>query len=164
MVSVTGTLIWYYYICPREVWLMSRYLNPSQDDPFIEIGRLISKEAYEREKKEVRVENIVIDLLKSSEGEVVVGEVKKSSKYEKSAKMQICYYLMKLKALGILAKGVLLFPKEKKRIEVDLTPEIEEELKNAIADIKAISEKDLPPPAKKVKFCSKCGYREFCWA
>lgn len=60
MVSVTGTLIWYYYICPREVWLMSRHLNPSQDDPFIEIGRLISKEAYQRERKEVRVENIVI--------------------------------------------------------------------------------------------------------
>ncbi len=143
---------------------MSRHLNPSQENPFIEIGRLISKERYERERKEVRVENIVIDILKNADGEVVVGEVKKSSRYEKSARMQLCYYLMRLKSLGIIAKGMLLFPKEKKRIEVMLTPEIEEELKKAIAEIKAISDMDSPPPAKRIKFCPKCGYNDFCWA
>lgn len=164
MENITGTLIWYYYICPREVWLMSRHLNPSQENPFIEIGRLISKESYMQERKEVRIENIVLDILKNIDGEVVVGEVKKSSKYEKSAKMQLCYYLMRLKAFGITAKGVLLFPKEKKKIQIELTPEVEEELKKAVADIKAIIEMLIPPPAKKIIFCSKCGYNDFCWS
>lgn len=164
MGTVTGTLIWYYYICPREVWLMGRHLNPSQENPFIEIGRLISQESYERERKEVRVENIVLDILKSADGEVVVGEVKKSSRYEQSARMQLCYYLMRLKSLGISAKGMLLFPKEKKRIEVQLTTEIEDELKRAIEEIERILKLEIPPQARKIRFCSKCGYNEFCWA
>ncbi|MEM3986954.1 MAG: Dna2/Cas4 domain-containing protein, partial [Candidatus Methanomethylicia archaeon] len=45
---IGGTLIWYYYICHREVWLMSRHLEPSQSNPFIEIGRLISESTYAR--------------------------------------------------------------------------------------------------------------------
>jgi len=32
MQEITGTLIWYYYICPREVWLMAHELNPNQED------------------------------------------------------------------------------------------------------------------------------------
>lgn len=164
MEIINGTLIWYYYICPREVWLMSRHLNPSQENPFIEIGRLISNESYKHERKEVRVENIALDILKNIDGEVVIGEVKKSSKYEKSAKMQLCYYLLRLKSLGITAKGILLFPKEKKKIQIELTQEIEEELEKTVANIKAIIEMPIPPSAKKIVFCSKCGYNGFCWS
>ncbi|MCD6318594.1 Dna2/Cas4 domain-containing protein, partial [Candidatus Aerophobetes bacterium] len=28
MRRITGTLIWYYYICRREVWLMAHELHP----------------------------------------------------------------------------------------------------------------------------------------
>jgi CRISPR-associated exonuclease Cas4 len=70
---------------------MSRQLTPWQDNPFIEIGRLISEESYKRDKKEIHIENIVIDLLKTD---------KKSSRFEKSAKMQLAYYLLRLKQLG----------------------------------------------------------------
>ncbi|NWF99168.1 MAG: Dna2/Cas4 domain-containing protein, partial [Nitrospirae bacterium] len=31
--TLPATLIWYYYICHREVWLMSRQLTPWQDNP-----------------------------------------------------------------------------------------------------------------------------------
>lgn len=160
----TGTLIWYYYICPREVWLMARQMNPCQENPFIEIGRLISEESYKKEKKEVRIENIVIDVLKRSDGEIIIGEVKKSSRYLKSALMQISYYLYRLKKYGIEIKGELLFPKEKKRIQVILTKEIESEITNAIEEIKRIVSLEKPPSLKKTKFCSKCGYKEFCWS
>jgi CRISPR-associated exonuclease Cas4 len=51
MQKITGTLIWYYYICPREVWLMAHELNPNQEDSFLEIGRLLREDAYKREKK-----------------------------------------------------------------------------------------------------------------
>ncbi|MGB9823408.1 CRISPR-associated protein Cas4, partial [Thermodesulfovibrio sp.] len=124
----TGTLIWYYYICSREVWLMSRQLTPWQENPFIEIGRLLSEEAYKRERKEIHLENIVIDLLKTEGENVVIGEVKKSSRFEKSARMQLAFYLWRLKQLGIEATGQLLFPKEKKKIIVTLTKELKAEL------------------------------------
>ena len=162
--SLPATLIWYYYICHREVWLMSRQLTPWQDNPFIEIGRLISEESYKRDKKEIHLENIVIDLLKTEGKDVIIGEVKKSSRFEKSAKMQLAYYLFRLKQLGISATGHLLFPKEKKKIIVTLTPEIESELKQAQESIKSIISTDMPPPAHKIKFCTKCGYKEFCWS
>lgn len=143
---------------------MSRQLTPWQDNPFIEIGRLISEEAYKRDKKEIHIENIVIDLLKTDGEDVVIGEVKKSSRFEKSAKMQLAYYLLRLKQLGISATGQLLFPKEKKKITVILTKDIEDELISAQREIKSIIQMEHPPPPKKIKFCSKCGYQEFCWS
>ena len=162
MKKITGTLIWYYYICPREVWLMAREMNPNQEDPFIEIGRIISNESYKREKKEIRLEGMVIDLLKIEKGNVIIGEVKKSSRFEKSAKMQLAFYLLKLKEMGINAKGELLFPKEKKKIEVILNDEIEKELKKAQKEIRGIINLEKPPEAKKIRFCKKCAYEEFC--
>ncbi len=161
---ISGTLVWYYYICPRQVWLMSRELTPDQEDPFLEIGRLISETAYKDERKEVRIENIVIDLLRRDDEDVVIGEVKKSSRYELSAKMQLAYYLLRLKRLGVIAKGELLFPKERKRIKLELTPELEEELEKALNEIEEIIKLEKPPEAKRNRFCSKCAYREFCWA
>ncbi|WP_460181174.1 CRISPR-associated protein Cas4 [Thermodesulfovibrio sp. TK110] len=164
------TLIWYYYICPREVWLMSRQLEPYQANPFIEIGRLLSEEAYKRERKEIMLQTpeqaggMVIDLLKAEGEDVVVGEIKKSSRFEKSARMQLAYYLMRLKKLGIHAKGILLFPKEKKKIEVTLTEKLEHELIEAQKEIKRIIALPMPPEAKMIKFCKKCGYQEFCWS
>jgi len=40
MSSIIPTLIWYYYICPREVWLMAHEINPEQDNPLMELGRI----------------------------------------------------------------------------------------------------------------------------
>lgn len=160
---LTGTLIWYYYICPREVWLMSRNLQPDQENPFIQIGRLISEGSYKREKKEIRLENIVIDIVKTEE-DLIIGEVKKSSKFLKSATMQLAYYLLTLKRYGIDAKGELMFPKEKKKIPVLLTEEIENELMKAQKEIEDIISKDTPPLVRRIKFCKSCGYQELCFA
>jgi CRISPR-associated exonuclease Cas4 len=143
---------------------MARQITPWQENPFIEIGRLISEESYQRERKEIHLENIVIDLLKTEGENVVIGEVKKSSRFEKSARMQLAYYLWRLKQLGISAAGQLLFPKEKKKVTVTLTEEIENELSNAQKQIKSIIQMETPPSPKKIKFCSKCGYKEFCWS
>ncbi|MDW7973372.1 MAG: CRISPR-associated protein Cas4 [Thermodesulfovibrio sp.] len=167
---IIPTLIWYYYICPREVWLMSRHLEPYQGNPFIEIGRLLSQEAYKRDRKEIMIQTpeqqggMVIDLIKTEDEEILIGEVKKSSSYEKSARMQLAYYLFRLKLLGIEAKGQLLFPKEKRRVDVYLTDEIEKELIEAQQKIKEIISLEKPPEPKLVRYCKKCGYEELCWS
>ena len=121
MKQITGTLIWYYYICPREVWLMSHELNPNQEDSFLEIGRLLQEDSYKREKKEIAVGNMKIDLIRKGNGRLIIGEVKKSSHFENSARMQLAFYLYRLKRYGVKAEGELLIPKEKKRISVRLT-------------------------------------------
>ncbi|HHV81766.1 TPA: CRISPR-associated protein Cas4 [bacterium] len=162
--GITGTLVQSYSICRRQCWFMSRQILPDQDHPFLEIGRLIDNDSYERDRKKIELEDIVIDLIKIKEDNVVIGEVKKSSRAEESAKIQLAYYLYRLKEAGVIANGVLLFPKEKKRIQVELTPDLETELLKIINEIEITIKSDSPPPSKKIKYCTNCAYREFCWS
>lgn len=143
---------------------MAHELNASQDNIFLELGRLVSEEAYARERKEIEIGNMKIDLLKKGDTKVVVGEVKKSSRFEHSAKMQLAFYLHRLKQAGIEADGELLIPKERKRLPVTLDKKTEEGLEKAIGEISTIIANEAPPAPKKIRFCSKCAYREFCWA
>ncbi len=143
---------------------MSRQLVPDQDNPYIEIGRLIDQQSYRRERRKLHFDNVVIDLVKRSDGEWVVGEVKKSSKAWQSARMQLAFYLYKLREIGIEARGELFFPEERRRVAVVLNPELEEELKGVIQGIQAIIRESKAPPAKRVGYCKNCGYREFCWS
>jgi len=161
--KITGTLIWYYYICQREVWLMAHELNPETENPFLELGRLIHEESYLREKKEFAAPGMKIDLLRDRDGQLVVGEIKKSSRFLKSAKMQLTYYLWRLEQMSIEAKGELLIPKERKRIPVELTEELQHELEGAMEDIQVIIALETPPPPVHSRFCRNCAYAEFCW-
>jgi len=163
-IRVNGTLIWYYFICKRQVWLMSHGLEPNQDDSNIILGRFIHENSYLRNKKEVSVGNIKIDVLNKKDGQVVLGEIKKSSKFIESAKMQLSYYLLELKRHGLVGKGVLMIPKEKKRIEVELTKELEDKLRAIEEDIIRLVQREKPIPAARIKFCKTCAYSEFCWS
>jgi len=161
---VTGTLVWYYYICAREVWLMARNIEPDQEDPNVDLGRFISETTYQRDKKEINIGHIKLDIMRKDKGQLVVGEVKKSSKYLKSATMQLAFYLQELKELGVEAEGELLFPKEKKKVQVTLTPQLEQEIEKAKADILRIAYLEAPPAPQKINYCRNCAYAEFCWA
>jgi CRISPR-associated exonuclease Cas4 len=159
---INGTLIQSFTICKRQTWLMAHQIIPDQENPYIEIGRLIDEESYERDRKKINFENVVIDLIRSDGEDIVVGEVKKSSRAEDSARLQLAFYLYKLKEKGIKVKGLLLFPDERKKLAVELTSELEEELEKIFRDIERIILNDNPPPFKKIPSCKKCGYREFC--
>lgn len=162
--SVTGTLVWYYYICPRETWLMAHQIFPDQDDENMAIGRAIGENAYKREKKEIDLGLAKLDLIRNENGELVVGEIKKTSRFLESATQQLLFYLLQMKDMGIVARGELLIPEEKKRFEVELDPQNEAEIRKAIEDIQELVEESLPPPAKKIKYCRQCAYGEFCWS
>ena len=161
---VTGTLIWYYYICHREVWLMARNLVPDQDNPNVDLGRFFHEQSYQREKKEISIGHIKLDIVKKGKDGLVIGEVKKSSRFESSARMQLAYYLSELEKAGVKAKGELCFPKEKKRETVELTDALRAELDLAVRDILRIAYLDHPPESVRIKFCKNCAYAEFCWA
>lgn len=164
VMEVNGTLIWYYFICQREVWLMIHGIVPDQEDENIEIGRFIAETTYTRNKKEISIGNIKVDRVRQEGEDLIIGEVKKSSRYKKSAFFQLLYYLDTLRQMGIEAKGELLFPKERKREFVEWTEEAKKELDTAIEHIRLIAKKPIPPQPQKVPFCGKCAYREYCWA
>lgn len=163
MERITGTLVWYYYICRREVWLMAHELNPETENSFLELGRLIHEDSYSREKKEFTAPGMKIDLLRKRDGQLIVAEIKKSSRFTKSATMQLVYYLWRLREMGIEAGGELLVPKERKRFPVELTDELESNLLKAMEDIERIMNLEKPPAPAKISFCRNCAYAEFCW-
>lgn len=163
-IRVNGTLIWYYHICKREVWLMARNINPDPDDANLDLGRFIHENSYSREKKEISIGNVVVDVVSKKDGYLILGEVKKSSKFEESAKMQLAYYLLELKRHGLDGKGTLMFPKEKKRIEIQLTDDLILKLEKIEQDIIAIIKQEYPQKPEKIKYCTNCAYNEFCWS
>ena len=164
MRSVTPTLIWYYYVCEREVWLMSHEINPEQDNSLIELGRIVHEFSYKRDTKEISVEGMKFDVVRTVEGNVVVCEIKKTSNFELPSRMQLAYYLYNLKKSGFKASGELLFPKEKRKVVVELDETTEKRLEEAEKEIQKIISLNIPPKANKTIFCTKCAYAEFCWA
>jgi CRISPR-associated protein Cas4 len=161
---VTGTMVWYYYVCQREVWLMAHQLEPDSEDDNLEYGRFLHQHAYKRQKKEISIGHAVFDLFRVEGDKLVIGEVKKSSKHLESARMQLLYYLRELKRMGVDAVGELRIPEEKRVINVSLDEETEEELERAERDILRIIYLDRPPKAKKIPWCRSCAYRELCWS
>ncbi len=162
--EITGTLVWYYFICHRQVWLMAHSITPDEDNVLIELGKIIHQGFFKRENKEFELGSVKIDIIKANEKYVLVAEIKKSSKFLESAMMQLVYYLWRLKILGINAKGKLLFPKERKHLDVELNDELENKLINALNHIKEIVSLDRCPKACRISYCRNCAYFEFCWS
>lgn len=143
---------------------MAHQINAYQGNPYLELGRFLQEQSYSRERKSIRLENIELDLIKQQEGGLVIGEVKKSSRFQKSASMQLAYYLKVVREYGIKAAGELRFPREKKRLEVRLTHSLLSELETAEQNIMEITALSSPPAEKWISFCRNCAYRDFCWA
>lgn len=162
--EVNGTLLWYYNICKREVWLMSHNIIPDQHDENIDLGRFIHEYSYQRKDKEISFGNVKFDVLLENKKEILIGETKKSSKFSDASKWQLLYYIKTLRTAGINAKGMLLYPEERKRVSVELSEENEEKLNDMIKDIESICSEDFPPQVSKIGYCKNCGYREYCYA
>lgn len=164
MGNVDGTLIWYYYICKREVWLMYRNIVPDQWNENIDLGRFLHEKFFNREKKEILFGNIKLDFVSYKNNKIIVSETKKSSRFLLSSKMQLMYYLRELSKTGIKAEGVLHFIDEKRTEKVNLNYADLEELNRAEIEIEKIIQSELPPPVVEINFCKNCGYREYCYA
>jgi CRISPR-associated exonuclease Cas4 len=163
-INVSGTLVWYYYICPREVWLIGHQINPDEDNANVSLGRFIQDYSYPRERKEMLVGHSKMDVFRMGKEGLIIGEVKKSSKYRNSARMQLAFYLSELKQRGIEARGELRFPREKRKEEVVLDEKTDQELDRVRREILRILYLPRPPIPVKINFCKKCAYAEFCWS
>lgn len=161
---VTGTDVWYYFICKRECWLMMHKIAPDEEDDNVELGRFLHEYKFGRGKKEVSVESVQMDRVRTIGGEIVVQEMKKSAKFKESARFQLLYYLQTLRKMGVSARGELKFIEEHESEPVQLTEEAEAKLEQALADIRRIARLPVPPAPVKIRFCGKCAYREYCWA
>ncbi|MBA3474420.1 MAG: CRISPR-associated protein Cas4 [Rubrobacter sp.] len=162
--NITGTLVWYYAICPREAWLMAHEMEPEKEFELLAEGRLNQEAHYKRATKELSLPGMRLDQVRREGGRLIVSEVKKSSRFLPATRLQLGYYLWRLHEEGMEASGEILVPKERKRETVELTPELRQEVERTVATIEALVREPAPPPAKKIPFCKKCAYAEFCWS
>jgi CRISPR-associated exonuclease Cas4 len=143
---------------------MSRSVAPKPEDDYLALGRLIDQNTFTREKHQITFGDNKFDFMQDKDGALIVSEVKKSSRAERSAVLQLAHYLYALKKEGIEAKGELHFPTEKKRIDVILTDDLMSELDSIYSAIEMLASQEAPPPAVWSKYCPKCAYAEYCWS
>ncbi len=157
---ITGVKIAYYFICHTKLWLFSHNITMERENEYVELGKLIHESSY-RGHREVQLGDIAIDYIKR--GDVVeVHEIKKSGAMEDAHRMQVLYYLYYLKKRGIKARGVIDYPKQRKRVVVELTDESEKEIERVMGEIERIEKGQMPPPRRE-RICKKCAYYEFCF-
>ncbi|MFN7065103.1 MAG: CRISPR-associated protein Cas4 [Aquificaceae bacterium] len=159
--KTNGIKVNYLYVCERKLWLFDRGIQMESNFDKVLLGRLLGDYSYLRdENKEVLIDNLIkIDII----GREEIREVKYSNKLAKATRIQVLYYLYYLKRLGIHKKGVINYPKIRKREEVELTPEVEREVENALIRVQEVLKMDKPPSIIKKPYCNKCAYYEFCF-
>lgn len=161
-IRITGLKVNYYYICKRKLWLFSKNLSFEKNNDKIILGQILHENYYKSEKeRDILIQELIsIDIVDDD----YIREVKSSDKMEKADTMQVVYYLYVLKQLGIEKVGLINYPKQKKKKEVHLTKQLEQELLEALKDIEKIVNQPKPPKLEKLPYCKKCSYFEFCFA
>jgi len=159
----TGTQINYYFVCHRKLWLFSHRLEMEHLSDIVYIGKLIGEESYNRENKEIIIdEKIKIDFVGSNG---VIHEIKKSNSVEVAHEFQLLYYIFYLKQKGIKRIiGEINYPKLRQKKRILLTQEREKELKEIFRKMNDIIDNAVPPEIKSKKsICRKCSYFELCY-
>ena len=69
-----------------------------------------------------------------------------------------------LKNIGIERKGIINYPKQRKREFLELTPDDEKEIIDILQKIKLLLAQEKPPSVIDKPYCKKCAYFEFCYS
>jgi CRISPR-associated exonuclease Cas4 len=171
---ITGTEVHYYVLCPRKLWWFCHGMEQEHSgggtsgQENVALGSLLHETSYPgKTRKDVMIDDLLrLDF--TDEGKV--HEVKKSrgadsGKAYKASLCQLLYYLYYLKHVkGVETSGVLDFPAERRREEVTLTPERENEVAAVLDGVVKVRALSTPPEVvKPMSLCKKCAYEELCW-
>lgn len=160
--NVTGVMIYYYFICERRLWYFSNQINTAQDSELVQIGKIIDETTYQREKKNILIDNTInIDFVGK---EAVLHEIKKSKSLEEAGIWQLKYYIYYLEQKGIKnINAEMDFPLLRETKKIVLEDEDRNLLKNVVENIKNIVKQDKPPKVIDSKICKKCSYYDLCY-
>ncbi|MGC8654820.1 MAG: CRISPR-associated protein Cas4 [Candidatus Kryptoniota bacterium] len=160
----TGTQVNYFYVCKRKLWFFSNQIELESESDTVFQGRVLHNYSYERTQKEIEFDNIKIDWFDFHDN--IIHEVKKSDSVGEAHEAQVLYYIYYLKQLGVVGvKGEIDYPKLKKRVSVELTPEKERKMEETLKNIDQIIQLSSPPPIEvKRSFCKSCSYFQLCYS
>jgi CRISPR-associated exonuclease Cas4 len=158
----TGTQVNYYFLCKKKLWYFTHYIQMEQGSDAVYLGKLIHESSYEREKKEIDIDDTIkIDFI---DKERVIHEIKKSDKVEEPHIWQLKYYIWYLKQKGVEdVTGKINYPKLRKTMDVFLEDGDNERIETILKEINGITMADLPPQVEKMRICRNCSYCDICW-
>ena len=162
----TATLINYFHICHRKLWLHANDIRMEHSSDVVTEGKLIGENTYQQRPVkyvELQIDGIKIDFYDAKNR--VVHEVKKSDKIETAHEAQVKYYLYVLKKHGIDgATGIIEYPTIRHTTHVELSEDDLNLIPLWEAEIASIISSDAIPVVIEKPICKKCSYFEFCYS
>lgn len=163
--TISATLINYYHLCHRKLWLHAKNLRMEHVSDTVAEGKLLEQTAYQQRPKkwrELHLGHSKIDHYDPNKR--LVREVKKSPKLEHAHVAQVQYYLYALEQRGIPdASGLIEYPKQRKTTTVNLTADIRKDIQLWESEIKRIVNQSNCPELVKKSYCKTCAFYEFCY-
>jgi len=157
---VTGTNIYNYFKCKRQLHLTKMNITFSDSSENMQLGKLIELETYKRRNKKFKQYDIGVGIVDFIDfDKKIIYETKKTDSYIELAKWQFKYYLM---SLGDDWVGIIEVPKKRKKFDVILTEEDKFKLKEAILYIENININYIPDLLNK-SICKKCSFYDYCY-
>lgn len=162
---ITGSAFLAFVTCQRQAWLIMHRFSPESENEYLMLGDYIHKNTFAKaQNKEIELPGAKLDMVWENSKMTIVGEIKKSSKSTKGARVQLLYYLKLLKERGIEASGEIIIPHEHKRLPISLSLAEEKELADIEEKLILLGSADKPPKPEWIKQCAKCGYNNYCWS
>lgn len=160
--KITGSMIYYYYVCKKKLWLSLKGISMESENDNVKIGKFLDETSYAKERKHICINNeINMDFIERTG---TIHEIKKSRSIEEASIMQVKYYMFYLKGLGVQVKDAKIdYPLLKKVVAVELNEADEKLLAEIIEEIQAIGALDKSPPIISDKRCKKCAYHDLCY-
>lgn len=174
--TINATLLNYYLICHRKLWLHAHVIRMEHTSDVVYEGKLIGEMSYpQRAERYTEVEipgklpadpsislSAKIDFYDPHLG--IVHEIKKSNAKEQAHVVQVQFYLYLLRQNGIDARsGLLEYPRLRQTETVSLEPEDVTSLEKQIEEVNRIVRLEKCPALLPKSKCRSCSYYEFCW-
>lgn len=163
--TITGTILNYFMVCRRKLWLFVHGVTMEQESELVYEGKLIHENSYPERNpnyEEIELDGIKVDFYDARRH--VIHEIKKSDKMEAAGLWQLKYYLYVFEEHGIKdVKGMIEFPKQRKTETVTLSDDDRKEIRKMLADIEDVCQQDCCPSLLNKGLCKQCSYYEFCY-
>jgi len=158
---ISGVTVQYYVTCKREAWLFAHKIHPDPEDENILMGRALAE--IKEEDLPGIFSHLRIDRIGRRRGHFQIVEYKKSLKNPEGAKAQLLFYIYMLTKSLRLRRVDGRVISGKRVLFVEGSEENLAKMEGLLVELERFLRLPKPPPPKPIRFCDKCGYRNYCF-
>ena len=57
--KVTGTMVYYYFVCKRKLWYFSNEINMESENESVILGKLLDEGSFKRDEKHINIDDTI---------------------------------------------------------------------------------------------------------